>query len=385
MRLVRMEKLEPGMIVGRALLDEDGNILLNTGVSLSQRYINSIASKGIPSVYIASAEAEDFDLPVDEDLSPEVRARAVKVLKSAFDDIESELEASRDQSVDKLRSALDSSNIRALMGVNGPFQDIGALVTEIFEEVLTRSTLAGLTSIKTEDTHLHNHSIDVCVVAIMIGKILALPNNQLRQLATGCLLHDIGKLFIDKRASEVSQVRQHALLGYELLRSNEDMLAPHVAYEHHEHQDGSGEPRGLVGSNTIRRNRAPSGPVPTLIGEIAAVANTYDNLLTGSVSRPPMTPEVVLQTLDNVSGTHLNSAIVAAFRRVVPVYPLGTDVLLRGGEYNNYRGIVCRVNSDALDRPVILLVKDNHGDTIRAIEIDLRERESLSIRTLLLT
>lgn len=384
MRLVKIEKLEPGMVVGRALQDEDGNTLLNENVTLSQKYIDVLASKGLPTIYIKS-EAEDLDLMPDEDLSPEVRAHAVKVLRTAFDDIENELGDVRHESFEKVRSALDSSNIRVLTGEDGPLKNISGLVTEIFDDILTRTTLAGLTSIKSEDTHLHNHSIDVCVVAIMIGKILALPGDQMRQLATGCLLHDIGKLFLDKRASEVSQVRQHTLLGYELLRNNEDLLAPHVAFEHHEHQDGSGEPRGLQGSNTTRRNRNVSGPVPTLIGEIAAVANVYDNLLTGSASRPPMTPEAVLQTIESVSGTHLNKAIVTAFRRVVPVYPLGTDVLLRGGDYHNFRGIVNRVNPEALDRPTVLLVKDNHGQNITAIEVDLKENEKLALRTLFLT
>lgn len=374
------------MIIGRSLLDEDGKVLLNTNVSLNETYIASLSDKGIPSVYIKNLEEEAIDLAPDEDLDKAVRAHAIEVLRDTFENIENELADLRDQSFDSVQEALSSRSIRALTGSDGPLSDIGAVVAEIFKDVLTRSTLAGLTSVKSEDTRLHNHCIDVCVVAIMIGKTIELPAERMRQLATGCLLHDIGKLFIDKTANDVSQVRQHTLLGYELLKNNEDLLAPHVAFEHHERQDGSGEPRGLVGGNTIHRNRNLKPPVPTLIGEIAAVANVYDNLLSGSASRPPMTPEVVLQTMDSAAGTHLNKAIVHAFRRVVPVYPLGTDVLVRGAttvdKYHNFRGIVSRVNPNALDKPIVLLTKDNRGKGIEVTEIDLLKETSLSLRAM---
>ena len=381
MRLIRIENLKPGLIIGRALLDENGKILLNADVPLTETYIRALESKGIPSIYIREDDEMDSFVP-DEDLDPEVRSHALSVLRKAYDDIEEELADLRDESFDTVKEALSSRAIKALSGADGPLANIDALVDEIFRDVLTRATLAGLTSIKGEDDRLHNHSIDVCIIAIMIGKAVELESDRMRQLATGCLLHDIGKLFMDKTAGEISQVRQHTLLGYELLKAGSDSLAPNVALEHHERQDGKGQPRGLVGSNTIWRNRNQKGPVPTLVGEVAAVANVYDNLLSGTPTRPPLTPEKALQTMDDVAGTHLNSAVVRAFRRVVPVYPLGTDVLVRGDKHHNFRGIVSKINPDHLDKPVVLVTKDNRGKGIEAFELDMLTQKTLSLRAM---
>lgn len=379
MRLVRVESLKPGFVVGRALLDEKGKVLLNAGVELSERYIQVLETKGISSIFIQDLVEIELPLP-DEDLDPAVRAAAIEVLDRAFTDIEDELPEIRAKSIEEAKKVLDSQPIKALASEDGPLADIRQVVESILNDVLDRATLAGLTTIKSESDRLLNHSVDVCVVGLMIGKAVGISQDQLRQLATGSLLHDIGKLFIDKRASELSQVRQHTLLGYELLRSNESMLSPHVAYEHHEHQDGSGQPRGLVGSNTIKRDRSLRPPVPTLIGEIAAIANLYDNLLSGSESRPPMTPETVLQTMDTVAGSKINSAVYRAFRKVVPVYPLGTEVLIRGNKFHNFRAIVSRIHADNLDRPVIVIIRDNKGESVAAEELNLLEELELKVR-----
>jgi HD-GYP domain-containing protein (c-di-GMP phosphodiesterase class II) len=72
------------------------------------------------------------------------------------------------------------------------------------------------------------------------------------------------------------------------------------------------------------RNRLSTPPIPTLVGEIAAAANLYDNLLTGSPSRPALTTDLAVQAIYDASGTHLNKEIVTAFIRLVPVFPLGT-------------------------------------------------------------
>jgi HD-GYP domain-containing protein (c-di-GMP phosphodiesterase class II) len=216
----------------------------------------------------------------------------------------------------------------------------------------------------------------------MIAKAINLPPDRMRQLAVGCLLHDIGKLFVDPHQNRLSQVRQHTLLGYELLKNStsSDILAPRVALEHHEWQDGTGEPRGLRGSNTIERNRNVSGPVPTLVGEIAAVANLYDNLLSGSPSQPPMAPDQVVMAIRTAGGTNLNKEIVTLFLRLVPVFPLGTEVLVRGGELRGFTAIVKEVRPDQLDRPTIIVFKDAKGNFISPTEIDLSNKPEITIR-----
>ena len=381
MRVVNINNLEEGMIVGRPIIDDDGRILLNGGKALTPTYIKALASKGFTSIYVAD-DIEGVHIEGDDDLNTNTRSKAILSIHRAFDAIEHYVAQLRKRSTDDVSNSISSDEIKSLMSEGGPFDDIAVSASAIMGEVLSRSTLAGLTSIKSVDSQLYHHSVDVCVIAVMIAKAVGLPHRETQQLAVGCLLHDIGKIFVDHTATEKSKVRQHTLLGYEVLKNlpSPDILVPHVALEHHEWQDGSGEPRGLIGSNAIERNRSRKPPIPTLVGEIAAVANIYDNMLTGSPSRPPMTPDVAVKAIFDASGKHLNREVVTNFIRLVPVYPLGTEVLVRSEKHKNFTGIVSRINPNKLDKPVIVLFRDNKKELIKPIEIDMTEEKDVIIR-----
>ncbi len=381
MRVVRVGDLKPGAVVGRALMDDKGQILLQRGVALTAEYIQALRGRGYTKLFVADPDP-GVEVEPEEDLSPATRAKAMNALKTSFEEIERDLGTLRRQSYEHLLKACNSDHARVLVSEKGPLAAIQSVIDSVLNEILTQSTLAGLTSIKSADAELYEHSIDVCVVGVMIGRACGLDNARVRQLATGCLLHDIGMMFVDPAADRVTQIKQHTRLGYELLKNNEDpdIMAPHVAYEHHERQDGRGLPRGTVGSNTLQRNRSLSPPIPTLIGEIAAVADIYDMLLSGAGSHPAMTPDTALQAIHKAAGAHLNRAVVEALMRVVPVYPLGMEVIVRSEQLHNYSGIVTAVNPDKLDRPRITLVRNNAGRAIEPTEIDLMEKPEMHIR-----
>lgn len=379
MNVLLIDQLKPGCVVGRDLVDSKGRVLLVKGVTLSQSYIDTLREKGYTKLYIKD---DGPDIDVEEDVSPIVRARAMETLRETFDSIERELSALRAQSHEELLRALKSENVRALINQKALLERISRICSDLLDEVLTRRTLAGLTSLKTRNEALYDHSLDVCAVAIMIGSAINIPTARMKQLAAGCLLHDVGMLFFPYDGDEQKRVRRHTTLGYELLKATDesDILAPYVAYEHHEHQDGSGLPRGLKGSNRIKRPRGQSAPVLTLIGEIAAVANHYDNLLSGAGGKKAVHPDEALASISGLAGTRFNKEVVSAFRRVAPVYPRGTQVILRGEPYDRFSGVVSRVNRDQLDRPMVVLARGAAGNRIEPQEIDCREHEKLTLR-----
>ncbi len=381
MQLVPIDKIKPGQLVARAVMDTTGRVLLHEGVALTEEYIQALREKGYMRLYVKEPD-EAVDVTIEEDVSPAVRARAFQTLREVYTSIEKEVNQLRAESSKDITHAFESESIKALLSDKGPLANILEVVSQILEEVLSRSTLAGLTSIKSADTQMYDHAIDVCALCIMIGSVVGLDYARLRQLATGALLHDIGKIFLEPHVQGRSQIIQHTKLGFELLKSSEsaDIMAPHVAYEHHEHQDGSGLPRGLRGSNTLKRNRNMPPPIPTLIGEIAAVGNVYDNLLTGSDKRVPMSPDKALRVIRGGAGKTFNKEVVMAFLRVVPVYPQGIQVIVRSGRYRGYWGIVVKVNPIALDQPIVFLTHNNHNMRIRPEEIDLSKATDIEIR-----
>jgi len=379
MQVLLIDQLKPGCVVGRDLVDSKGRVLLVKGVTLTQTYIDALREKGYTKLYVRD-DGPEIDL--EEDISPVVRARAMETLRETFDSIERELAALRAQSHEELLSALKSENVRALINQKALLERISRICSDLMDDVLSRRTLAGLTSLKTRDGALYDHSLDVCAVAIMIGSAINIPTARMKQLAGGCLLHDVGMLFVPQDDDEQKRVRRHTILGYELLKATDesDILAPYVAYEHHEHQDGSGLPRGLKGSNKIQRPRGQIAPVLTLIGEIAAVANHYDNLLSGAGGKKAMPPDEALANISDLAETRFNKEVVAALRRVAPVYPRGTQVILRGEPYDRFAGVVSRVNHDQLDQPMVILARDAAGNKIEPQEIDCRELENITLR-----
>ncbi|MBN2311484.1 MAG: HD domain-containing protein [Candidatus Hydrogenedentes bacterium] len=384
MRLESVDKLKPGDVVARPICDDKGQVLLHDGVELKAGYISMLKQKGFNRIYVREADCP-VEVEPDEELSPATRSRALAALREGFGALEGELRnvVKRD-SLRDLEDACGSSAMQALLKPTGPIGKISELVAQILEEVLTQPTLAGLRSIKSADSQLYDHSLDVCVAAIMIGHAVGMTNIRLGQLATGCLLHDIGMIFVPEGVSETGRIRQHTLLGFELLRNSPDpdILAPHVALEHHEHQDGTGQPRGLRGSNTIARVRVQGQPVPTLIGEIAAVANAYDALSAGDGGRGVITPDRIIAAISAGAGTLFNREVVNAFLRVVPVYGKGMDVQVRSEPYMNHGAVVSRVNPARLDRPEIIIYRNEKGKPITPVTVDLADEMAIEIRHL---
>lgn len=381
MRLVPIDKVRPGDVLGKNVLDEAGQVLLHAGVVLKSSYIESLKAKGYTRLFIRDSN-DLFNVEPDEDLRPETRSKALSTLRNVYKAIEKETEALRRNSVEDIQNAFASDKLKTFLKADGPLGQIKAVMAFILDEVLSRATLAGLTSIKCTDSALYEHSIDVCVASVLVGANLGLPYHRLRQLAVGALLHDIGMIFIEKGLPEPVRIHHHTVLGYELLRNSEDrdILAPHVAYEHHEQQDGKGLPRGLVGSNTIARTETENKAVPTLVGEIVAVTNAYDVLLSGSSERPPLAPDKAIRLIQERAGTYYNREVVKAFLRVVPVFPRGTEIVVTEGEYLGYTGIVLQVNIVQLDRPLIALCQDKAGNAIEPIIINLAQTQNINIR-----
>jgi HD-GYP domain-containing protein (c-di-GMP phosphodiesterase class II) len=182
-----------------------------------------------------------------------------------------------------------------------------------------------------------------------------------------------------KGAEETGRVKEHAVLGYLFVRDGLRLgtLPAHVAYQHHERQDGNGYPRRLSGTNRIVQGAEMHLPGRiTPLAEVAAIADFYDSCSCDRPERRRMAPDQVRQRLSETTGHHLNRDIVKEFVTVVPPYPVGTQVAVTGGRFRNHTGVVARLNADALDRPVIRLLANPAGDRIAPIDLDLRKDEA---------
>jgi HD-GYP domain-containing protein (c-di-GMP phosphodiesterase class II) len=156
-------------------------------------------------------------------------------------------------------------------------------------------------------------------------------------------------------------------------------LANHIAYQHHERQDGSGYPLGLAGTNRIARDvRAAEDRRMLLIAEIAAVADVYDALISDRPYRPAHSRDEAIAILRRMAGPHLNREVVRRFLTAVPGFSLGIDVTITSGRLAGYRGVVIRLSTRTPDRPVVRLTQDPAGRRIHPVEVDLAREPSLA-------
>lgn len=102
------------------------------------------------------------------------------------------------------------------------------------------------------------HSVDVAYLAGEVGYELGL--DCVEDLVRGALLHDIGKMAMPVdlltasrklSAEEKDILRDHAAIGYEMIADRDFLsdLSKAIIRYHHEKQDGSGYPEGLISKN----------------------------------------------------------------------------------------------------------------------------------------
>jgi putative nucleotidyltransferase with HDIG domain len=172
-----------------------------------------------------------------------------------------------------------------------------------------------MVSLAQKDEYTEEHTRRVALRAVQVGEELGLSPVQLRDLATGALVHDIGKLAVpdailkkpDKLTGpEFQVIKRHSDNGYKTLRElgfREPVRR--LVLDHHERLDGSGYPRGLF------------GPAISLDARILAVCDVYDALISNRVYRDAFTHERAMAILRDEAGTKLDRRCVAALERVL--------------------------------------------------------------------
>src|SRR5882762_10188624 len=110
-----------------------------------------------------------------------------------------------------------------------------------------------------KDAETEGHSRRVTAFTIAIARRMGLPKDDIRVIARGAFLHDIGKMAIPDAIlrkpgalteAETEIMREHCFRGYQMLKKIPFLSeASEIVYAHQERYDGTGYPRGLSGQN----------------------------------------------------------------------------------------------------------------------------------------
>lgn len=140
-----------------------------------------------------------------------------------------------------------------------------------------------------------------------IGEKLGLSVNDIEELKTAGLLHDIGNVTFDeeilRKPQELSEyesavMKHHTEAGYQILRSvNEMARVAEYVLAHHERWDGKGYPRGLNGDNIPLQSR------------IISVADAFYAMTSDRLYRKTLSKEEAINEIKNNAGTQFDPYI----------------------------------------------------------------------------
>jgi putative nucleotidyltransferase with HDIG domain len=217
------------------------------------------------------------------------------------------------------------------------------------------------------------HSINVTVIALLLGKAMNLDSEALADLGTGALLHDVGKIALPERLrwkdeqfsnAERHVYEEHVTHGAGFARGMK--LSPTVQTiiaQHHEWADGRGYPRKLAGDAIAPLTR------------IVALVNHYDNLCNPGNPTQAVTPHEALSLIFAQMKKQFDTAVLTMFIRMMGVYPPGSVVELTDGRH----ALVVSVNSSRPLKPHIV-IHDPRVPRTEALVEDLETLPELGIR-----
>ncbi len=318
-----LDKLLPGMIVGRPILDENGRVLLNAGQFLNERYIRRIKEMNIPMVCIDDQLGLEEPAPL---IKPVTYLKATSVLKQSYQQF----------------TKTTKTDLSLLSGQ----------IDNIIDEMAENSNLmVGMSDLKSYDDYTYQHCVNVCALAIMIGLSSGLKRHQLQELGIGAILHDIGKVKIPLEIlnkpgnlddEEFEIIKHHPLDGFKMIRESTDNKSSSawVALQHHERLDGTGYPRGSHGTDLHEYSL------------IVAAADVFDALVSNRPYRHAYNNLEAMYIIGLSKGSHLSPRFVDILNQHINTFPSGTVVVLSTGD----TAVVSQENVKEFAKPQVRLL-----------------------------
>lgn len=263
-------------------------------------------------------------------------------------DIADELDKGRAPQIDRIRDA-----------VQGMAESV----------IRNPDALMWLTKLKHADNVTYDHSLNVAVHLLSLGRHLGLSREQLNTLGMAGLLQDLGKIklppeLLRKRGEltpdELRQIHTHVAFSLEILAGQADVSTTvrEIVAKHHERIDGSGYPRGLKGERI------------GVMAELAGLVDSYCAMSSQRTYRAALDHHRALKAVYAMGGKLFSEAVVTTFVQCVSLYPIGTLVEMSTGEV----GVVIEQNRIRKLKPRVLIL-------LRADKTALPEPQVLDLMT----
>jgi len=166
-------------------------------------------------------------------------------------------------------------------------------------------------AVEAKDPYTNGHSQRVSQYAKRLGGFLKLDPNQLNNLETAALLHDIGKIGIEDSIlnkparlsqEEMVKIQDHPSIGIRILNDVHFLKdIKQIIYQHHERYDGQGYPQGI------------GGEAVQVEAYILSVADAFDAMTSDRSYRRGMTQQQALEIIAQEAGHQFHPLVAEKF------------------------------------------------------------------------
>ena len=375
-----VDRIQPGLHIRLPLKWNDHPFLLNSFKIKDQEQVEMIRHLGVKFVYFNPEQSDASPLPANQPqaevkkddaldfeaqkLWQEKQKRIEKL--SAYRRRVIQCEKEFERSLARMRSVMTKIRNRPADAVGEAKQLIDDIVEKLMcDDNVTLHLMNG----KNEFEDIYFHSLNVAVIAMMIGRAKGYSAEQLKALSFAALFHDMGKIKIPtailRKQTPLSEpesnyLKLHTKYGLDMANQIEDFpeSAKTVIAQHHELRDGSGYPKGLKGDEIDE------------LAQVIIVANAFDNLCHTPIASEQKIPYTALSHLYKNCKHLYKEENLNILIKFMGVFPPGTVVQLS----NNMVGLVISVNASHLLFPNVL-VYDPAVPRTQAPIIDLASKD----------
>ncbi|QXM06319.1 HD-GYP domain-containing protein [Crassaminicella indica] len=333
MKLISTKDLKEGMVLAQDIIGKYDLVFLTQGTRITDEHIKRIQNMNIIYVYVMEQDAvkeEVLEYNLNNKIDKRLNEQYQKSLAS-FKRVYEEV---------SLGKKIESEIIQ---------ESVSHLIQEV---MIDNNVLSRLRRLEIVDDYTYKHSINVCILSVMIGKWMNYTENELNELGVAGMLHDIGKSKIPKEIlnkpgrlsrNECKIMKGHATLGYEMLQRQDEIKFDIccAVLQHHERIDGRGYPLGLKGERIHEFAR------------IIAIADIFDAMTSERVYKSKESPFKVAELIAQDRFGALDPYIANQFLWNISNFYVGNIVKLNTGDI----GEIVLINKQMPTRPLIKIGK----------------------------
>lgn len=327
---VSLDNVKPGMLLMADVYTRDGSMLIAKDTELKEWHIRKMQEFNIQSVKVKS--------------------------KEVYNDYSNQFVRKYDDAVRVVKDTFQAAKYKKVVKV----EEFEAIVDSIMTNKVTgRNLVSYMKVMGNKDEYMLQHSINVSILSILMGKWLKYSDDDIKKLGTAAMLHDIGKINIPTALlekpgkltdDEFNLVKNHTRYGYQILKEsniNDDAIC-NVVLSHHERMDGKGYPFGLTGERLSEFSR------------IVSISDVYDAVTSERSYSRKQTPLNGFKVIFDSSFRALDPYFCKVFLNNAIIAYLGSKVKLSDGRV----GKIIKISPEDPTRPWIAI-----GDQLLNLEL----------------